>query len=284
MSHQAWLNGQSEPSAVLMDRGLQYGDGFFTSILVHQGRLLNWSAHWQRLVQSAERLKFPALQESILVENLMSALEQSSADFGKDGFAVIKLIITRGQGAGYAPPIQSTLQYYVYLTQPGLVSPHKLLGLNLMRCQSPANINPMLAGIKHLNRLENVMARAEVVEKRADEGLMFTASGQLVGGTQSNVILLNQGQLLTPNHKLSGVEGTCLRTLKMLALDLEWRVCDLNWQDVLDAQAVIVCNAVRGVQAVKRIQIEADGQYKSFDTQAVQPIHQAWWSYLMSDI
>ena len=266
--YQAWLNGEVCLKCHAFDRGLHYGDGFFTSILAYQGRLLNWSAHWHRLTQSAKRLAFPALEEAEILTDIQPALAAMQQDF-----AVIKLMLTRGLGAGYAPPKAPQIQRWVFLSQaPGLAIEF-MPKIHVIRCQTPVSENAKLAGIKHLNRLDNVLARAEVETAQADEGLMLNQHQHVICGTQGNLVILREGKLCTPTLECAGVEGTCLRTLQSLSLGLEWQVCDLTWQDVVNAQAAFICNAVRGVQVIERLESHL------FDGQLIQPIHQAWWSY-----
>ena len=279
MTHnQAWLNAQPCDEVFALDRGLLYGDGFFTTMLCYQQQVLNWSAHLQRLKVAAQRLNFPDLDELMLQATLNAALASASS-----GLAVIKLVITRGVGGvAYAPPLAPELHYLSYLmpVPAGLMQvlqqPQQCMPrLKCMQCQTPVSINPYLAGIKHLNRLDNVLARPEVVQSGADDGLMFTVSGQLISGTQGNVVLIREGVAYAPNLDQVGVRGTCLNALKTLPLGLTWLETELTRHDLMQAQAVFICNAVRGIQAVARF------EEISYDTTLIEPINQAWWSWLI---
>jgi 4-amino-4-deoxychorismate lyase len=261
--NQAWLNGKVCDQRLIHDRGLMYGDGFFTTMLCYQQRLLNESAHWLRINRSAVRLGFPALDKHKLSSYLAEFIKTLPE------LAVVKLVITRGHGAGYAPPVGlsfADLSCILQASHPpeGLASQINpshagaglLSGLNLIRCQTPISLNPCLAGIKHLNRLDNVLARGEVVQAGADEGLMVDGKGQVYCGTQSNIVLIKQQQLITPVLDQAGVEGTCLQSLpRALAeskLDYTWHYQSVSVQDVLHADAVFMCNAVRGIQPIKQ--------------------------------
>ena len=293
IKHQAWLNGQPCDQSLCFDRGLFYGDGFFTTILCHNQQLLNWSAHWQRLQTSAARLAMPALDQS----RVLGLLEPALAAMPSNAFAVLKLVVTRAaSGQGYTPAYDLTeadLRFLTYLLAPpaGLLIPiestlnqQALSGLTAIVCQTPVSVNPSLAGIKHLNRLDNVLARREVALAQADEGVMLDSRQQVVCATQGNLVALyqDQGLALTPKLDQAGVAGTCLAQLQRLELELankplRWQEQNLNLDTLLKADAVFVCNAVRGVQALARLeQVE-------YDTRLVQPINQAWWSWLLSD-
>lgn len=280
MKYQAWLNGVPTDQSLVYDRGLAYGDGFFTTILCYQQQPLNWPAHWQRIQVSLQRLRLGEIDKTRLVKELQTALNQSAAD----DFCVLKLIVTRGLGGrGYTPPESAKLHRLIYIGPAPLTSvtpKTELSELNAMVCHTAASINSSLAGLKHLNRLENVLARDEVAENGYDEGLMFNDLGHLVGGTQSNIVLIRQtaegGQALTPKLVLGGVQGTCLSALRNLKLDLKWQEKNMSLNDLTEADALFVCNAVRGVQAVKQLRI-SDQKTIRFAVEPIKPIHQAWW-------
>lgn len=285
---QAWLNGELCDQALVNDRGLFYGDGFFTTLLCYDQTPLNWVAHWQRLEHSAQRLNFSPLDQTLLIDDIKRALAQCSPL----GFSIIKIVITRGIGGrGYASPKPMQLHRLVYLMPlpPGLVvSAQATLAcmpqINAVVCQTPASINSQLAGIKHLNRLENVLARDEALDSGADDGVMLNQFGFLVGSTQANLVLIRQvdSQLMayTPKSNLSGVAGTCLAGLKSLSLGLTWQEQDLTYTDLAQSDAVFVCNAVRGVQAVYELRNAPQEALIRYQTDLIKPIHQAWWSWI----
>lgn len=285
MNHQAWLNGVLCDHSLMYDRGLAYGDGFFTTILCYNRQPLNWPGHFQRIQHSLQRLKLGDIKTSELINELQAALSQSAWD----GFSILKLIVTRGSGGrGYAPPKPPKLQRLIYVMPAPFQAENtaSLAEINAIVCQTSASINPSLAGLKHLNRLENVLARDEVLEQKCDEGLMLNGLGHLVGGAQSNVVLIQQGsdgrrQALTPELDLSGVQGTCLSALKNLSLGLSWREQKITVSDLHGAESLFVCNAVRGVQAVKQL-IISDQVKIDYAVEPVQTIHQAWWLWNLS--
>lgn len=204
------INGSLIDSVSVRDRGLQYGDGFFTTMLVTGDQLLNWSGHWRRVQQAGSRLKFPVIDEQALFTQVKQAIAvfnytKSTIESNK----VVKLIFTRGVGGiGYQipemPQISTILQvtlapikiereaetHLPIFAQPQVIE----LGL----CETLCGIQPQLAGLKHLNRLENVLARSEIAGKGLPEGLMLNAYQHVIGGTQSNLFLIKGHSLITP--------------------------------------------------------------------------------------
>ncbi|MDY0136072.1 MAG: aminodeoxychorismate lyase [Thiomicrospira sp.] len=274
MNQQAWLNGEPIQQVSVWERGLLYGDGFFTTMLCYRQQLMNWPAHWARIETSLARLQFGQLQQAALREQLVPVLDAAP----KQGAAIIKLLLSRGVGGrGYAAPLLASPHCIAYLHSlaPDLqIQPHPLPPLKALRvrfCQTPASQNTFLAGLKHLNRLDNVLARQEVEASGFDEGLMCDSEQRVIGGTQGNLVLLNGNQALTPNLNRAGIQGTCLSRLRALDLGLEWIETDLTRADLARAQVAFLCNAVRGVQAIASL----DG--RCLNIEPIKRIQQAWW-------
>lgn len=228
------------------DRGLAYGDGLFETMRAHRGGVPWWDAHWTRLAKGAVRLRLP-LPDPDLVRMQAAALLEG-ADAG-----VLKLIVSRGSGGrGYAPPTDAEPGWTLSL-HPLPSSPTQ--GLALRWCATRLAIQPALAGLKHCNRLEQVLARAEwqdevAADRDADEGLMLDTEGHAVSATAANVFALIGGRWATPRLDRCGVAGICRG----------WILSDLRAEEVRlppaqleSAEAVFLCNAVRGILPVARL-------------------------------
>jgi 4-amino-4-deoxychorismate lyase len=116
--------------------------------------------------------------------------------------------------------------------------------------------NPRLAGLKHCNRLEHMLARAELAaDSSLSEGLLYSSSGNLVSGTQSNVFLVRDGGLLTPRIDQCGVAGVMRRVVLREARQagIPARECELRSQDVQDAEEIFLTNALTGIRSVRRL-------------------------------
>ena len=238
------FHGSNQVDAVAADdRGLAYGDGVFETIRVHRGGMPWWDAHWARLLRGSERL-------GLALPDQHQVREQARLMFGDGADGVLKLIVTRGGGArGYAP--SASAQPHWLLSRHPLPArsdgPAHGDGLHLHGCSTRMATQPVLAGIKHCNRLEQVLARAECVAAGKDEGLLCDAEGWVVAATSANVFVLHAGQWTTPLLDQCGVAGTCRAQLLAPLHAHEGR---LRPADVEAADAVFLCNAVRGILPV----------------------------------
>jgi len=233
----------AEPVAAVPadDRGLAYGDGLFETMRVHRGEVPWWDAHWARLAHGAVRLGIPLPEVTQARTEVQTLLARAD-----DG--VLKLLVTRGSGGrGYAPPTVATPTWVLSLHAVPDAPPR---GLHLHWCATSMAEQPALAGLKHCNRLEQVLARREAIAADADEGLLCDASGDVVAATSANLFVLRDGAWHTPVVDRCGVAGICRA---QLVPALQAREARLSPDDVERADAVFLCNAVRGILAVARV-------------------------------
>jgi 4-amino-4-deoxychorismate lyase len=225
-----------------VDRGLAYGDGLFETVRVYCGRPVLWREHLARLRRGLRRLRIAADLDFAAVR----ALEQAAGI----GDGVLKLVLTRGSGGrGYAP--FDAVEPLLLLSRHPAPLPAPTSGLVLRWCDTRLAIQPALAGIKHLNRLEQVLARAEWRDQRIHEGLCLDREGHVVCATAANVFLLREGRWLTPRLDRCGVEG-CLRAW-LLRRVAGIELVDVRPQDIEAAEAVFLASSVRGILPVRRI-------------------------------
>ncbi len=228
------------------DRGLAYGDGLFETMAVRDGDILALEAHLARFTRDAARL----------------ALEPPSAatlerDFARLGIAaresaVVKLMLTRGSGGrGYRPPSPARPRRITSVHPwPALADRHapRLAWI----CRHPIGSNPATAGIKHLNRLDQVLASAEWPDADHVEGLMCDADGALVEATRSNVFLVRGGVLVTPALDRAGVAGVvraaALEHAARLGIPTEIRRVDRA--ELATADELFVTSSVLGVCSI----------------------------------
>jgi 4-amino-4-deoxychorismate lyase len=228
------------------DRGLAYGDGLFETMRVRQGRAPLWDRHLARLREGCERLRIPAPDGTVLQADLAAA-SQGIAD------AVVRLTVTRGSGPrGYAPPAMPVARRVVSgAPMPAITAAATRDGVALFACQTTLALQPALAGIKHLNRLEQVLARAEWRDEAFGEGLLLDTAGRLACATAANLFVVVDGALLTPRVDRCGVAGVGR------ALVLDWfpdaREADLNPDVLARASEVFITSSVRGMLAVRAI-------------------------------
>ncbi len=241
-----WLNGHPAPGVAAADRGLAYGDGLFETIRVSAGRAPLLERHLERLRRGCEQLLLP-LDEPLL----RTELEAFCAQLG-DG--VCKLIFTRGVGQrGYALP-SPTLPVRLLQASPTPQYPasHAGSGIRLFPCATRLAEQPRLAGLKHLNRLEQVLARAEWADPAFAEGLMCDTSGRPVEGVFSNLFLIKGQVLITPALTRCGVAGVMRAELldRARQAGLAVRVRDVEYHELIGADELFMCNSLYGIWPV----------------------------------
>ncbi|PCJ30580.1 MAG: aminodeoxychorismate lyase [Gammaproteobacteria bacterium] len=251
------INGKTDDRINIADRGLQYGDGVFETLAYRNGDIELLEAHLSRLVLGCERLKISFSDLALLRAELNQLGESLTSD------TVIKIIVTRGRGGrGYFADSNSQATRIIS-THPYPQYPEAYkLGVTVRLCHHRLADNPTLAGIKHLNRLDQVLARNEWDSTEIAEGLMFDQTDNLIEGTMTNLFIVKSEQLITPSLTQSGVKGVMRDNLIQLAEKNGLTVQELKIQkrDLVDADEVLVCNSINGIWPVVSI-VEIDKRY-----------------------
>jgi 4-amino-4-deoxychorismate lyase len=242
------VNGAATDSVAAIDRGLAYGDGVFRTLLSRRGRPLAWGRQYRKLAQDCAALDIACPPEEMLSGEVAKAV-----DPGRD--EVVKIIITRGGGArGYAPP-QPSSPTRIVVTAPVPDHPEdfRRSGVEVRLCRICLAFQPRLAGVKHLNRLENVLARAEWTDSTIPEGLVTDHEGSIVGGTMTNLFLVEEGRLVTPKLDRCGVAGvTRERVMEGAAKrGITCREESVTRQRLLDAEEALLVNSVIGAWGIR---------------------------------
>lgn len=244
------INGQPAAHISAQDRGLHYGDGVFETLAVRDGKPLLWQQHMQRLHAGCARLGIPAPAAALL------AVEAGQVCAGA-AHAVLKIIVTRGEGVrGYraVPPLQTTrlVALYPWPDWPEANAQH---GVRVRVCDTRLARNPALAGIKHLNRLEQVLARNEWQDTSIAEGLMLDTADHVIEGTMSNLFVVKGGQLLTPEIDSCGVAGIMRGAIVELAArhGITCEITALSLQQLREADEIFLCNSLMAVWPVREL-------------------------------
>ena len=249
---QGWVNGAPGEQLSVRDRGLAYGDGLFETIAVRGGRIPLLARHLTRLADGCRRLSIPL--DVALVETELQAFAIQL------GEGVAKLIMTRGEGQrGYAPPQPcQPLRILQAAPLPQYPAEHAERGVRLFPCATRLAEQPLLAGLKHLNRLEQVLARAEWQGNDCSEGLMCDSSGRVIEGVYSNLFLVRDGGLFTAELSRCGVAGVMRAEILLQAqlLGVPVTVGDIRYDELLAADEVFVCNSLYGIWPVRALQAQ----------------------------
>jgi len=244
---ESWVDGQPADVLSLKDRGLAYGDGLFETIAVRDGKPVLLERHLQRLELGCQRLALKVDMTELSVE--LNTYAQ------RLGEGVLKLIVTRGDSLrGYAAdPSAQGRRILQGSPPPAYPAAHAERGVHLFPCTVRLSEQPLLAGLKHLNRLEQVLARAEWTDAQYAEGLMLDTSGRVIEGVFSNLFLVRDGVLITADLSRCGVAGVMRAELLFQAESqgIATQITDVRLEQLHQADEVFVCNSVYGVWPVQ---------------------------------
>ncbi|MBI2379896.1 MAG: aminodeoxychorismate lyase [Gammaproteobacteria bacterium] len=243
------INGQPASELSALDRGLMYGDGHFTTIAVRGGRAELWEQHLWRLENACERLRMSMPDAGLLAaerDRLVAGVEQG----------VLRLTLTRGVGGrGYRPAEDAQTTRILSLHPWPDYSAFPDSGLRMRLCDTRLGVQPALASMKTLNRLEQVLARAEWRDPAVHEGLMLDTEDRVVAATQANLFFVQDGRLCTPELTRCGVSGIMRRHISTLALaeGVDLRVGDFSLAELMNADEVFLCNSLIRIWPVAQI-------------------------------
>jgi 4-amino-4-deoxychorismate lyase len=249
-----WFHdGDPTRDIAIDDRAFQYGDGLFETIAIRNAEPRLWDYHMDRLARGCERLKINMPDVQILRNRLDSAVKESNE---LSNYCVAKLIISSGiseRGYGRSQAIDGETYVGVFATIPvALEKYHE--GIEAILCSTKLALYSVTAGLKTLNRLEQVLARSECVAQGAFEGLTLDADDRLICGTMSNVFIISSESVITPSLDRCGVAGVMRRhTIQTLAdngLDVEIR--DVSEAELLRCDEVFLTNSQFGILPVRR--------------------------------
>ena len=232
------------------DRGFQYGDGLFETIEINQGRPVFLDRHLARLNRDCQRLLIPCPDSDLLTSEVETLAAESAR-------AVLKIIVTRGVGGrGYRQPDPIYPTRVISLHPfPQYSETFKEQGVYARFCSTRLGLNPALAGIKHLNRLEQVMARAEWSDASIQEGLMLDLNDHVIEGTMTNLFYIRHGNLHTSPVSTNGVAGIMREVIIELAASNQLNVVEhfFKTHGLLAAEEIFVCNSIIGLWPVVQL-------------------------------
>jgi 4-amino-4-deoxychorismate lyase len=245
------VNGKPGNLISIRDRGLLYGDGVFRTLLAENGKARHWPLHYQKLKHDCIALGIICPEAALLSRQLNDLLLEHP-----DG--VVKLIVTRGEGErGYAPPNPGKSTVIWDISQPPSYPDDRgEKGIKVCYCRLRLGSQPRLAGIKHLNRLENTLATAEWSNTESDEGLLMDGNNNVIEGTRSNLFMVSQGKLITPELSRCGVAGVQRdRVIDWAArhkMPLQTR--DIAQNELLHADELFLVSSIIGLWPIRELE------------------------------
>ena len=243
----AIINGKEQSDISIFNRNFQYGDGLFETCIVKDNRILFWEKHLSRLEIGCRKLKIKNIEESVWLKDIKKALNLSSKKN-----CVLKLVLSRGNTErGYSYPDDILPVRVVIVSE--LKKAHTRESYSLEYAQSGFHSNPNLAGIKHCNRIEQILARSSL---KADEAIMLDENQNIISVTQGNIYFIFGQRLVTPSLDRCGVIGSrrslILELAELIKLHVEQRNISIN--EVKKADEVFISNSIIGIQSVNLIE------------------------------
>jgi 4-amino-4-deoxychorismate lyase len=244
------INGGLDHGVSPFDRGLSYGDGVFRTFKVIEGLPVDWPLHYQRLVSDCGAIGIVCPSAEVLIGDIQSL-------FSPNDSAVAKFIITRGEGErGYAAPaVTMPTRILIKSELPTYAASNYATGVQLYTCKTTLSFQTALAGVKHLNRLENVLARAEWNDPTFFDGVMLDMESNVIECTSANIFARYDKELHTPSVDRCGIAGVTRQRIINLAHlpKLKPIVKNITLPELLDADEVFICNSIYGAIQVRTI-------------------------------
>ncbi len=245
------VNGQPADAVSVSDRGLHYGDGVFETIAIRDGQPCYWRQHQERLMDGCARLGISFSDKNALTQDYRLLCPGVSK-------AVLKIIVTRGTGGlGYSPVLeQPATRITGLLPWPDHPAHYATEGIAVCLCETRLGANPALAGIKHLNRLEQILAGREWQNTEYAEGLMMDRQDHVVEGSRSNLFVVKGNRLYTPDLVQCGVAGIMRAVVLELAarLQLPIKVTTIDRDSLFNADEIFVTNSLIGIWPAHKVE------------------------------
>lgn len=247
MQPAALIDGDPADAACLEERAFQFGDGVFETVAILDGQPCLWSSHIERLFGGCRRLGLPLPDAALLYDECRRIASGHAR-------AVLKIFITAGcSERGYRRPAPAKPRRALRISQWQRVDDDR--AWNARCCDYRLSDNPHLAGIKHLNRLDQVLARTEWTDDDIDEGIVRAQDGRIVSGTMSNLFVQKGSQVITPSIDSTGIAGVIRRLVLELGAPYAGQVVEgrVEMSQLREADAVFLTNSLIGIKRLMRI-------------------------------
>lgn len=266
------INGSSDQKVNVLDRGLQYGDGLFETILIEVGRPIFIDEHLARLENGCNILGFGTLEKTLIHQEIQQLIANKK-------YGIVKIVLTRGTGErGFLPPNSPKLTRIISFDEKA----ESILGYQqdvmLGICNTRLSRQPLLAGIKHLCQIERVLARSEWGDISINECLMLDTEDCVIEGTMSNLFIVKDGVLMTPELTQCGINGI-MRNFILSSADKQnktYQIKNLTLLDVLQADEVFMTNSLMPIWSVSKLILKesnvsyTEGVFSDWATMIIQ--------------
>ena len=246
------VNGKISKTIDIQDRSVQYGDGVFETIAVYDKKPEFWIDHFKRLKKGCKILKIKCPSEKFLKKEIKKFFTKL-----KLKKFILKIIISRGKGGrGYKlPETMKPVRILGMYKWPNYPKKNISEGVNLNICKTKLSQQPSLSGIKHLNKLEQIIARSEWTNKFISESIMLDNKNNVVEGTMSNIFGIKNNNFIVPEIKFAGIHGI----MRKIIIDIlkrkkeKYLIKEINIQSFLKMDEIFICNSIFGVWPVIKI-------------------------------
>jgi 4-amino-4-deoxychorismate lyase len=250
------INGSFDATISPFDRGFAYGDGVFRTLVMRNGVPECWPQHYQKLVADCAVINIVCPSAELLMNDLQQLFLFDAQS--EENSSVAKIIITRGEGnRGYTPPaITAPMRVVTKSAMPEYPAERFETGVNLHVCETRLAAQPLLAGVKSLNRLENVLARMEWNDPSIADSILLDTQGNVIECTAANIFARFGDALITPSLTQCGIAGITRQRIIELAhrLSLKSSIETFSLEKLLMADEVIICSSLYGAWQVRSIQ------------------------------
>lgn len=260
-AHITLVNGIETSAIDIADRGLAYGDGIFETMRVVEGEIPFLALHLKRFLKGVVALGLG--EESRLKRDFLRYVTLTLDEIKDNACletSIIKMIVTRGNGGrGYIPPDEANCHFIVQVFDlPSYPESFSSEGVAIRECQYRLGFQPQLAGIKHLNRLDQVLASQELLGD--SEGLLLDYDDKVIEGTKSNVLIFNGNEVLTPSLTGCGVEGVLREEILNPShkMDINLKITDVYLSELAECDGIAMINSVFGIWFVKTMIFQDD--------------------------
>jgi 4-amino-4-deoxychorismate lyase len=244
------VDGAPGETIGVTDRGLTYGDGVFRTLAVRHARPESWSRQYRKLEHDCAALAIPCPGEETVLAEIARIAE-------REPDCAVKVIVTRGIGErGYALPVSTRpARIVMSFPLPKYPADYAESGVRVHLCRLRLGFQAALAGIKHLNRLENVMARAEWRDTGIAEGALLDGEGNVIGGTMTNLFIFENGALITPDLSRCGVAGVTRDRVIQAAAGhgLACRIERIGLDRLRGASEALLVNSLIGAWQIRKL-------------------------------